>query len=103
MGLGYEAYVPELNKLNKNSNKTAVQIVHARKTAAGGLCHRRMKEKLQSGRGLWVACPVSRTAGQSSGGYPVISGDAQRLNGTGPGPDGLGRRSGGDDNRDFIK
>ena len=36
--------------------------------------------------------------------HPVISGDAQRLNGQGPRPDGgLGRRSGGDDNRDFIK
>ena len=35
---------------------------------------------------------------------PVISGDAHRLNGQGPGPDGgLGRRSGRDDNRDFIK
>ena len=43
--------------------------------------------------GLWVACPVSRTVVRTSGAAaadPVIIGDAQHLNGQGPGPDGGG-------------
>ena len=40
--------------------------------------------------GVWVACPVSRTVVRTSGAAaadPVIIGDAQHLNGQGPGPD----------------